>query len=196
MKVCSIDGCGKKHVARGWCGMHYMRWNRFGDPLVIPPREQPIEQAFWRHVDKSGECWLWTGATNGYGYGRFTRGHGSKRKSFGAHRVAYELLVGEVPAGAHLDHTCHTPACVRPGHLRPVSHKQNMENRQGAQRNSTTGVRGVFLRRSGRPYARVGHNGAVYELGTFDTIEEAAEAVRQLRLSLFTHNDADRKEAA
>jgi hypothetical protein len=32
MKVCKIEGCGGKHCARGWCRIHYNRWERNGDP--------------------------------------------------------------------------------------------------------------------------------------------------------------------
>lgn len=31
---CTIDGCGKRHVARGWCTAHYQRWKKYGDPNV------------------------------------------------------------------------------------------------------------------------------------------------------------------
>lgn len=35
MKVCSIEGCGLKHVSRGYCRTHYYRFKRYGDPTVI-----------------------------------------------------------------------------------------------------------------------------------------------------------------
>lgn len=31
--VCSISGCGKPHLARGWCTAHYRRWRLYGDPV-------------------------------------------------------------------------------------------------------------------------------------------------------------------
>lgn len=37
MRVCSIDGCEKKHYGRGWCSAHYQRWMRHGDPLAGTP---------------------------------------------------------------------------------------------------------------------------------------------------------------
>ena len=30
-RTCSIDGCGKPVLARGWCATHYMRWRTTGD---------------------------------------------------------------------------------------------------------------------------------------------------------------------
>lgn len=33
MRVCAIEGCGKPHVARGWCKSHWRRWKVYGDPL-------------------------------------------------------------------------------------------------------------------------------------------------------------------
>jgi hypothetical protein len=32
--ICTIDGCGKEVLARGWCSKHYYRWRRSGDPLT------------------------------------------------------------------------------------------------------------------------------------------------------------------
>lgn len=34
-RSCSIVGCAKPVLARSWCGMHYARWKRSGDPTVL-----------------------------------------------------------------------------------------------------------------------------------------------------------------
>lgn len=77
--------------------------------------------AFWEKVDASGICWLWLGTGSG-GYGAF-RWMGKMRQ---AHRLAYELLVGPVPADRELDHLCRVRRCVNPDHLEPVTHRTNV----------------------------------------------------------------------
>ena len=32
MRICKIEGCGKKYRALGYCTKHYTRWERYGDP--------------------------------------------------------------------------------------------------------------------------------------------------------------------
>jgi hypothetical protein len=68
-----------------------------------------------RKVAKAGssECWLWTGHTDGSGYGLLRVGRLRKR----AHRIAYELFVGPIPDGLQVLHRCDTPACTNPAHL-------------------------------------------------------------------------------
>ncbi len=34
-RICTIDGCGKTHRARGFCGSHYAKWYKHGDPLAV-----------------------------------------------------------------------------------------------------------------------------------------------------------------
>lgn len=196
MKLCSVDGCTEKHVAKTYCAQHYSRFKRYGDPNTfqrIYPRGNEQER-FWARVVKSESCWIWTGRLYRNGYGNAWNAR-EKRGQL-AHRYAYEDMVGPIPDGMYLDHTCHTIACVRPSHLRLATNKQNMENPGGLRRDNTSGYRGVrFEKRTGRYDARVQHHGVQYHAGTFPTPQEAAEAARQLRLSLFTHNDADRKTA-
>ena len=108
-----------------------------------------------------------------------------------AHRVSYELHVGEIPADREIEHRCHNTRCVNPAHLRIATHKENCENKAGAQRNSRTGVRGVVETRNGRFKALVQHCGRQIYVGTFDTLAEADAAAKAKRRELFTHSDAD-----
>lgn len=39
-KLCTVDGCGKRLFAKGWCTTHYSRWRIYGDHLHDPPRLQ------------------------------------------------------------------------------------------------------------------------------------------------------------
>jgi HNH endonuclease len=153
---------------------------------------------FWARVDTAGgpdACWPWRGTMGGNGYGNFS----INGKKHAAHRVAYELATGEtINAPMELDHICRNRYCVNPRHLRPVTRKQNNENYSGAQRNSTTGVRGVSpdSKNPGRWRARVTHNGRAFHLGSYASIEDAEAAVRAKRLELFTHNELDKQAEA
>jgi hypothetical protein len=79
-------------------------------------------------VDLDGPegCWLWQGATNGAGtppgYGVVS--FGGKRQY--AHRLLYEVAVGEIPDGLEIDHLCKVTNCVNPDHLEPVTHGENL----------------------------------------------------------------------
>lgn len=79
-------------------------------------------ERFWSNVDRSGECWIWMRSVDDWGYGTAWFRKGNRK----AHRVSYELEVGPIPVGMKLLHSCDTPACVRPDHLRPGTHTENM----------------------------------------------------------------------
>lgn len=110
--TCAVEGCERPLCARGWCVTHYNRWHKWGDPLKVHTAE-PFEVRFWQKVDKSGSCWIWTGAHVPKGYGQFA----VNRRPVYAHRFAYELHHGAIPDGMQIDHLCRTPACVNPDHL-------------------------------------------------------------------------------
>ncbi|UQE74223.1 sigma-70 region 4 domain-containing protein [Gordonia sp. PP30] len=37
MRRCEVVGCGREHRARGYCGTHWQRWRKHGDPLAGVP---------------------------------------------------------------------------------------------------------------------------------------------------------------
>jgi HNH endonuclease len=85
----------------------------------------PLPIRFWTKVllSEGTDCWIWQGAKDSLGYGRF--GIGNKRMT-GPHRYAYERLVGPIPDGRVLDHLCDNPTCVNPAHLRVCTQKENV----------------------------------------------------------------------
>lgn len=192
MRVCRVPGCPEQHKAKGWCGMHYARASRHGDPLVVSRirRAGTAEDRFWASISKTETCWVWTHRTYSNGYGV----HRVNGRGVLAHRYMYALVNGAIPTSAQIDHTCRNRACVNPAHLRLATNKQNSENIR-VRSDSRWGFRGVGLNpQTGKFRARVTHNKREYYAGEYATPEEAGEAARQLRLDLFTHNIDDRSE--
>jgi len=82
---------------------------------------------FWSRVAKSDGCWLWLGAIGACGYGTFTCLQ-VREGPLPAHRVAYAIAHGTVPAGLNVMHNCDVRACVRPDHLILGTHLDNMQD--------------------------------------------------------------------
>ena len=59
-------------------------------PNITAPLSMTTKQLnnFWARVEKSSDCWLWTGAKTGYGYARLVL-DGRCREG---HRISYELV--------------------------------------------------------------------------------------------------------
>ncbi len=88
---------------------------------------------FWPKINRESghrvpgmesDCWLWTA-------GRFTQGYGCiQRQRTGkvAHRIAWELTYGPIPAGICVLHRCDEPRCCRPDHLFLGTTRDNVED--------------------------------------------------------------------
>lgn len=115
-------------------------------------------------------CWEWEGPRDRHGYGR----HGSRGL---AHRIVYVALVGPVPEGLELDHLCRNPTCVRPDHLEPVTHAENVRRGRVGEVNRA--------RLLGRTHCKNGHeftkdNTYVYPNGEREC-RECARAYKRAR---------------
>lgn len=78
----------------------------------------PLRDRFWPRVRKGAGCWLWLGGVDSDGYGQIAvKAADGHRTSARAHRIAWELTHGPVPAGLCVLHRCDNPPCVRPDHL-------------------------------------------------------------------------------
>lgn len=156
--ICKEDGCTSPVKARGWCSRHYQRWYHHGDPAKVAwERGNPVAN-FWPKVDRrgDGECWPWLGYVDRDGYGHFMIPKpGGGQNDEPAHRFAYEMLVGPIPDGLHLDHVkergCTLRSCVNPAHLDPVTPGENI------RRGETGRIRAAQQRAkthcpSGHPY--------------------------------------------
>lgn len=94
-----------------------MRWDR-------PRHVRFVEKVEFRGPD---DCWPWRGSTS-RGYGVFWVGESKTDRTLTpAHRYAYELLIGPIPAERVIDHLCRNTLCVNPMHMEPVTIGENTE---------------------------------------------------------------------
>jgi len=94
-------------------------------------------------VDSSSGCWIWTGSTNGAGYGELR----VNNKKVYAHRWSMENVKGvPIPDGMVIDHLCRNPSCVNPAHLEIVTQSTNTQRGVGIGRPAATTCK------NGHPY--------------------------------------------
>jgi hypothetical protein len=106
-----------------------------GPDCFYKSRKIPIENSFWKFVDKNGPipshvenlgaCWQWTGAIQ-HGYGEI--------RSRRAHRFSWELHFGPVPSGLCVLHRCDNRKCCNPKHLFLGSKEENNSDRDAKGR--------------------------------------------------------------
>lgn len=89
-------------------------------------------ESFWDRVDIGGsdDCWPWLGgiADDGYGFVSW------KGERWQAHRLAWHLARGPIPAGQCVLHACDCRPCCNDAHLWPGTRQQNNRDRDAKWR--------------------------------------------------------------
>jgi len=131
-RICSVDGCGKPHEARGWCRLHYQRWQKHGTPLAdVPVAVKGAPFKFLTEAaipyDKIDECLIWPFGRSSEGYGKI----GYSGESVLVHRLVCEMVHGPAPSPKHeAAHLCGKGhlACCNPHHLRWKTPRENCDD--------------------------------------------------------------------
>lgn len=167
IRLCSIAHCQNKHVARGFCRKHYLRWWKHSDPLktlTAPNTPTGIGLAFLKALLNTSETccikWPYGNYTNGYGHIKF------RGQQMSASRAMCILSHGG-PDNSSLEssHSCGNGhlGCVQPSHLRWATHTENMHD---------SILHGTFARGSGNGYSKLTEEQVIqirqqYETGDF-----------------------------
>jgi hypothetical protein len=89
-----------------------------------------FDRLFSRAIVCNNGCWEYSGYRNDGGYGIISV-LGNPQK---AHRVAYDLCVGDVPNDMKVLHSCDNPPCVNPAHLFLGTQQDNVDDMIGKGR--------------------------------------------------------------
>ena len=87
---------------------------------ISEPR--PPHRALVKLGATESSCWEWIGTKtrNGYGKKQFAA------RTWLAHRWLWSMILGPIPEGMVIDHTCSNPGCVNPRHLRVTTQAENV----------------------------------------------------------------------
>ena len=128
-RVCTIPGCGKPYVAKGYCRMHYARAYKNGSPHRGPSRKQKIVEFVQSVVlpNDSNNCLAHPFSKNSVGY-CYLRDGGI---SMTLHRYVCEKVHGPAPEGRNdAAHECGNHWCVNPRHLTWKTRVENMHDKK------------------------------------------------------------------
>lgn len=126
-RICSIEGCGKPHWAKGFCGTHYRRFERTGDPMKVR------KWGGWGLAEvkrlmsiETDDCVFFTGVKP-YGHLRMENKIDRSLPS-----IVALLTHGPAPSPKHMGaHSCGNGHlnCVNKRHVRWATAKENSEDR-------------------------------------------------------------------
>ncbi len=103
-----------------------------------------------------------------------------------AHRIVFKMVFGKDPGSLQIDHIDRVKKNNSPCNLRLATHGQNNQNAISANKNSKSGIRGVYwYKRKNKWRTTIGVNGKTVSIGYFDSINDAETAYTKARIKFF-----------
>jgi hypothetical protein len=181
MRLCSVDGCGKRHFGRGFCPKHHWRWRKHGDPLAVMRLKGGEQLAWLRDVAllyEGDECLPWPFGVTKQGYGMVTHEDGSRETP---HRYVCRKAHGEPAAPSHeVRHLCpRNRRCVAKRHLAWGTRTENALDRHD---------HGTMIRGEGHPWHKL-TEGEVVAIRNLQGVATQREIARKHDVSTTTVRD-------
>ena len=132
MRQCKIEDCNKKHLAKGWCNMHYHRWRRGGTTNMLPgqrTRTPLLQRLMSRTKTNENGCYIWTGPhtkRRKRPYGTFSVLMYGKIKTQYVHRWVWLLECDDIPPNHCVHHICNESLCINPEHLECMTREEHI----------------------------------------------------------------------
>ena len=148
-RICSIPGCGKPHLARGWCSAHWTRWKRHGDPLLGGHRrprrpegmtlDQVVDFELARARRDDSGCLIAACSTNAQGYPnvRINGRNRSLPRLVLERKLGRPLLPGSYTTREVVRHKCDIRRCIDLDHLIVGTNADNVRDMDERGRRKT-----------------------------------------------------------
>ena len=193
MKICKVEGCNRKHVAKGYCDKHYRQVKKYGEVhrTRFTPNEIIEYEDYAEVVLYNKQCEEVARAlidledverVKNYKWGLISStGYVSNSTNVSLlHR-----FIMNCPDDMVVDHINHNKLDNRKENLRICTQQQNNMNKK-MKSNNTSGVVGVSWDKTHSKWiAHIGLNGKLINLGYYSTKKEAIKARQEAEIEHF-----------
>jgi len=187
MKICKINGCGRKHLSKGYCSKHYQQVRKHGKILkrtIKDPNEIIIKGSIAEIILYNNKCKEVARAIVDAEDVEKVRGHkwyltqGYVQAMLNGKPVGIQhIVMGVTPRNQQpVDHRNGNPLYNNKSNLRVCFHKENIRNAE-KRKNNTSGFKGVFWNRINKNwFSQIMVNYKTIYLGSFKEKIDAAKA--------------------